>query len=268
MEAVRKSLHHVQGTYGIAAICVDCPNELVGARQSSPLIVGIGNGENLIGSDVAAFGGRTTNVVYLNDGEIVLLTPDDFTMTTINADEVNPVVSQVEWNDTSIDLGNFSHYMEKEIFEQPMAIENAMRGRFSNDGSTSKFGGLNLSPQEWRQVDRIVLLGCGTAWIACLMIEFFIERFARMPLRSTMPVSFATGMRLWIKTLCSSWSVNRARRLIPLAALQEAKRKDIARWPLPTASAPRLRARPTVAFTSIRVRKSAWHLPKRLLLNS
>lgn len=225
MEAVRKSLHHVQGTYGIAAICADCPSELVGARQSSPLIVGIGNGENLIGSDVAAFGGRTTNVVYLNDGEIVLLTPDDFTLTTINADEVSPVVSQVEWNDTSIDLGNFSHYMEKEIFEQPMAIENAMRGRFSNDGSTSKFGGLNLSPQEWRQVDRIVLLGCGTAWIACLMIEFFIERFARMPVE----VDYASEFRyrnapLDKNTLCLVVSQS-GETIDTLAALQEAKRK-------------------------------------------
>ncbi|MGB0372367.1 MAG: glutamine--fructose-6-phosphate transaminase (isomerizing) [Opitutales bacterium] len=225
MEAVRKSLHHVQGTYGIAAICAERPDELVGARQSSPLIVGVGKGENLIGSDVAAFGGRTTNVVYLNDGEIVLLTPEDFTITTIDADEVSPVVSQVEWSDTSVDLGNFSHYMEKEIFEQPIAIENAMRGRFSNDQSTSKFGGLNLTPQEWRQVDRIVLLGCGTAWIACLMIEFFIERFARMPVE----VDYASEFRyrnapLDKNTLFLVISQS-GETIDTLAALQEAKRK-------------------------------------------
>ncbi|MEM7673711.1 MAG: glutamine--fructose-6-phosphate transaminase (isomerizing) [Verrucomicrobiota bacterium] len=225
MEAVRKSLHHVQGTYGIAAICAESPKELIGARQSSPLIVGIGKNENLIGSDVAAFGGRTSNVVYLNDGEIVQLTTDDFTITTINADEVSPIVSQVEWSDTSVDLGNFNHYMEKEIFEQPIAIENAMRGRFSNDQSTSRFGGLNLSPQDWRQVDRIVLLGCGTAWIACLMIEYFIERFARMPVE----VDYASEFRyrnapLDKNTLCLVVSQS-GETIDTLAAIQEAKRK-------------------------------------------
>ncbi|MEM9025829.1 MAG: glutamine--fructose-6-phosphate transaminase (isomerizing), partial [Verrucomicrobiota bacterium] len=225
MEAVRKSLHHVQGTYGIAAICAESPEELIGARQSSPLIVGIGKNENLIGSDVAAFGGRTSNVVYLNDGEIVQLTTDDFTITTINADEVSPIVSQVEWSDTSVDLGNFDHYMEKEIFEQPIAIENAMRGRFSNDLSTSRFGGLNLSPQDWRQVDRIILLGCGTAWIACLMIEYFIERFARMPVE----VDYASEFRyrnapLDKNTLCLVVSQS-GETIDTLAAIQEAKRK-------------------------------------------
>ena len=225
LESVRKSLLHVQGTYGIATICADRPNELVGARQSSPLIVGVGNGEYLIGSDVAAFGGRTNNVVYLNDGEMVLLTPEDFTLTTVNADELSPVVSTVEWDDTHIELGTFSHYMEKEIFEQPVALENAMRGRFSDDLSTSRFGGLNLSPQEWRQVDRIVLLGCGTAWIACLMIEFFIERFARMPVE----VDYASEFRyrnapLDKNTLCLVISQS-GETIDTLAALKEAKRK-------------------------------------------
>ena len=225
VESVRKSLLHVKGTYGLAVMCVDTPNELVGAAQSSPLIVGVGQGENMLGSDVAAFGGRTTNVVYLNDGEVVGLAPDDFYIKTIHDVSVTPTLSQVEWNDTSIELGRFNHYMEKEIFEQPIALENAMRGRFSDDGSTARFGGLNLSPQEWRQVDRMILLGCGTAWIACLAIESLIERYARMPVE----VDYASEFRyrnapLDKHTLCLVVSQS-GETADTLAALQEAKRK-------------------------------------------
>ncbi|MGB0344665.1 MAG: glutamine--fructose-6-phosphate aminotransferase, partial [Coraliomargarita sp.] len=168
LESVRKSLRHVEGTYGIAVICTDYPAELIGARKGSPLILGIGKGENLIASDVNAITQCTQNVVYLNDNEVVHLLQDDFSITTASSKDVEAVIHQVDWDTSEAELGDFQHFMEKEIFEQPVALENGMRGRFSDDGSTAVFGGLNLSPQDLRNVDRILFLACGTAWHACL----------------------------------------------------------------------------------------------------
>lgn len=189
--AVRHSLRQVEGTYGIAVICTEQPEEIVGARKGSPLCIGVGTGENLIASDVAAFVGRTQNVVYLDDGQIVHLTRDDFNITTIGEQTVDPVISQIDWKIEQAELGAFSHYMEKEIFEQPQALENAMRGRFSDDESTAKFGGLNLDAREWRQIDRMLFCSCGTAWHACLVAEYLIERYARLPVE----VEYASEFR-------------------------------------------------------------------------
>ena len=146
--AVRKSLMHIEGTYGIAVLCKDHPDEMVGARKGSPLVIGIGNEENMIGSDIAAFAGRTKQVVYLDDGQVVHLKADDFIILTSADESISPVISEVDWEIEQAELGSFAHFMEKEIFEQPIALENAMRGRFSEDGSTAQFGGLNLDPKD------------------------------------------------------------------------------------------------------------------------
>ncbi|QYY36512.1 glutamine--fructose-6-phosphate transaminase (isomerizing) [Ruficoccus sp. ZRK36] len=223
--AVRQSLIHVEGTYGIAVICADLPNEIVGARKGSPLCIGVGHGENLIASDVAAFVGRTQNVVYLDDGQIVHLSREDFSITTIAEETVSPVINQIDWKIEEAELGSYKHFMEKEIFEQPQALENAMRGRFSDDESTAKFGGLNLDAREWRQVDRIVFCGCGTAWHACLVAEYLIERFSRIPVE----VEYASEFRYRNAPLDKNalfFVVSQSGETIDtLEALREAQRK-------------------------------------------
>jgi glucosamine--fructose-6-phosphate aminotransferase (isomerizing) len=223
--AVRKSLKHVEGTYGIAVICTDCPQELVAARKGSPLCVGLGEGENMIGSDVAAFVGRTTNVVYLEDGQIALLTDEDFYITNTEDESIDPVISQVDWKIEQAELGAFSHFMEKEIFEQPVALENAMRGRFSDDGSTAKFAGLDIDARELRQIDRLVFLACGTAWHACLVAEYLIERYARIPVE----VEYASEFRYRNAPLDKNTLVfvvsQSGETLDTLEALRESKRK-------------------------------------------
>ena len=225
LESVRKSLTHVEGTFGIAVICKDCPGELIGARRGSPLIVGLGNGENLLASDVSALTHCTTNVVYLNDNEVVHLRPDDFTITTISSANVEAVIQQVDWDTTAAELGDYTSFMEKEIFEQPTALENGMRGRFTDDGSTALFGGLNLSPQELLGVDRILFLACGTAWHACLVAEYLIERFARIPVE----VEYASEFRYRNAPLDKNtlvFAISQSGETIDtLAALREAKRK-------------------------------------------
>jgi len=225
--AVRHSLTLVEGTYGIAVMAVDLPGDIVGARKGSPLCLGIGNGENLLASDVAAFVGRTQNVVYLDDGQIAHLTADDFSITTLSRDDqlIDPVINQIDWKIEQAELGAFTHYMEKEIFEQPIALENAMRGRFSDDGSTAKFGGLNLDAREFRQVDRILLCACGTAWHACLVAEYLIEKYARIPVE----VEYASEFRYRNAPLDKNTLVfvvsQSGETLDTLEALREAKRK-------------------------------------------
>lgn len=180
-ESVRRSLFHVEGTYGIAVLGQDFPQEMICARNGSPLILGIGDEEILIASDATAFARRTQNVIYLNDGEVARVTPKNFEIQTVGSESVTPAVKRLDFLPEDAELGNYSTFMEKEIFEQPTALENAMRGRFSDDGSTTKFGGLNLTPQEFRQIDRMLFCACGTAWHACLVADHLIERYARIP---------------------------------------------------------------------------------------
>ncbi len=191
VESVRLALLQLEGTYGIAVISSEFPEQIIAARKGSPLIVGFGKGESFVASDVSAFAARARDVIYLNDGEIVSLTPDDFSITTAKLDAVSAVIQTVDWDIEESELGEYSHYMQKEIFEQPEALENSMRGRFSDDDSTAKLGGLDLTAQEFQQIDRIVLCGCGTAWHACLTAEYLIERFARIPVE----VEYASELR-------------------------------------------------------------------------
>ena len=225
VESVRKTLHHIEGTYGIVVMCLDTPGELVTARKGSPLILGVGDGENLVASDVAAIVSRTTNVVYLKDGEIAHLTLDGFSITTLGQDDVTAVIDKVTWSITDAELNGYAHFMEKEIFEQPTALENAMRGRFAEDGSTANFGGLNITAAEFRGVDRFVFCACGTAWHACLVTEHLIERFARVPVE----VDYASEFRyrnspMGRDTLFFVMSQS-GETIDTLAAMREAKRK-------------------------------------------
>jgi glucosamine--fructose-6-phosphate aminotransferase (isomerizing) len=225
LESVRKALYHVEGTYGIVALCVDFPDEIVAARKASPLILGVGDNEYILASDASALVSRTQNVVYLKDGELVHLTPKTFSISTLDQTDVSPVMDQITWSIDDAEMGDSAHFMEKEIFEQPTALENAMRGRFSADGSTAQFGGLNLTPAEFRQIDRFMFCACGTAWHACLVTEHLIERFARLPVE----VDYASEFRyrnspLDPRTLFFVMSQS-GETIDTLAALREAKRK-------------------------------------------
>ena len=191
LKALRGALSQVEGTYGIALLCKDLPDCIIGARKGSPLVVGVGNDENFLASDVTAFAGRTQNVVYLDDGQIVCVSKKDFSITTLEEVDISPTIDTISWDIEDAELGSYPHFMLKEIFEQPMAVENAMRGRFSFDNSTAKFGGLNIEPRDLRQVDRILFLGCGTAWHACLVAEYLIEKYARIPVE----VEYASEFR-------------------------------------------------------------------------
>jgi glucosamine--fructose-6-phosphate aminotransferase (isomerizing) len=225
LESVRKALRHVEGTYGIAILCTDFPGEIVASRKASPLLLGVGDGEYIIASDASALISRTQNVVYLKDGELVHLTPTAFSITTLDQTDVSPVVDKITWSISDADLGDHPHFMEKEIFEQPQALENTMRGRFSEDGSTAQFGGLNISAAEFRQIDRLLFCACGSAWHACLVAEHLVERFARLPVEVDYASEFRyRNMPLTTNTLFFVVSQS-GETIDTLAALREAKRK-------------------------------------------
>ncbi|MDR3317346.1 MAG: glutamine--fructose-6-phosphate transaminase (isomerizing) [Puniceicoccales bacterium] len=181
VEIVRKSLLHVEGTYGIAVLGKMFKEEIIVARKSSPLLIGIGDGENIIASDASAIARYTKQVVYLNDGEIASIHPDTFSVTTLYEGLVDTVYHELDWEISDVDFKGYPHYMLKEIFEQPAAIENAMRGRFTQDGSSTKFGGLPLASQELCSIERLLFCACGTAYHACLEGKYLIERYARIP---------------------------------------------------------------------------------------
>ena len=225
LEAVRKTLLHVEGTYGIAVLSPAHPGELVAARKGSPLILGVGDQEHLIASDVSALVSRTQNVVYLKDGELVHVTSAGFALSTLDLADVAPVIDKVTWSVDDAELGDHPHFMLKEIFEQPGALENAMRGRFSADSSSANFGGLNLMPADFRTIDRFVFTSCGTGWHACLVAEHLIERYARIPVE----VDYASEFRYRNAPLDRDalfFVISQSGETIDtLAALREAKRK-------------------------------------------
>jgi glucosamine--fructose-6-phosphate aminotransferase (isomerizing) len=179
--AVRAALRQVIGTYGIALIHADVPEFMIGARRGSPLVLGVGNGENFLASDVSAIVAYTRDAVYLNDFDIVAAGRDKFEITSLAGDSTEHSVSKVEFTAEDIGKGDYPHYMLKEIFEQPNTVRDAMRGRLNVEECTAKLGGLNMTPRELRDVGRIVLTGCGTALHAGRVGEYLIERLASIP---------------------------------------------------------------------------------------
>jgi glucosamine--fructose-6-phosphate aminotransferase (isomerizing) len=189
--AVGSALKDVEGTYGIAVMSASEPGVLVGARHGSPMVVGIADGEYYLASDVAAIVEHTRQVIYLDDGEMAVLSPDGFHTATIALERVEKEVHDVDWDLSQIEKGGYDHFMLKEIMEQPDAVRNAMRGRLNIDEGLARLGGLNLSTEQLREIRRIIILGCGTSWHAGLIGEYMLEEFARIPVE----VEYASEFR-------------------------------------------------------------------------
>src|SRR5213596_2960022 len=181
LEAVREALQRVIGTYGIAVIHSDVPDFMIGARRGSPLVLGVGKGENFLASDVSAIVAYTRDAVYLNDFDVVAAGTDKFEIISLAGDITEHPVSKVDFTAEDVGKGDYPHYMLKEIFEQPNTVRDAMRGRLNSEESTAKLGGLNMGPPQLRDVGRIVLTGCGTALHAARVGEYLIERMASIP---------------------------------------------------------------------------------------
>ncbi len=181
VKAVQAGLAEVRGAYGIAVIHADEPDVLVAARHGSPLIVGVGEEEYVVASDAAAIIEHTTNVIYLDDGEMAIIRPDGLTTATVDAVPTHKQVQQVEWNLGQIEKRGYPHFMLKEIMEQPESLSDTMRGRLEADAGEVHLGGIRDVGKTLAHARRVILTACGTAWHAALVGEFLLEDLARTP---------------------------------------------------------------------------------------
>ncbi len=224
-EATRLALTQVEGTYGIAVLCKDRPEEIVAARHGSPLVIGQGEGENFVASDISAILRHTNQVVYLEDMEIALVNKEKFSISTIDKVEVTPQVQEISWTLDQIERGGFPHFMLKEIFEQSVTLQNAMRGRLNPEEGTVRLNGLNLQYEELRHIDRVIFIACGTSWHAALIGEYILEEFASIPVE----VEYASEFRYRspiIKDGTVVFVISQSGETADtLAAMREAKRK-------------------------------------------
>jgi glutamine---fructose-6-phosphate transaminase (isomerizing) len=224
-DAVMDALRLVEGTYGIAVISARDPNKVVCARKGSPLLLGLGEGEYYVASDVAAILEHTRQVVYLDDGEMGVLTRNGYEVLDLNARRVRKGVSRIDWDLDQIEKGGYAHFMIKEIFEQPQTIQNTMRGRLVLDEGFSKLGGLNLTRDELVNLDNIIITACGTSWHSGLIGEMMIEEHARIPTETEYASEFRYRNPIVTpRTLCVVISQS-GETADTLAAMREAKRR-------------------------------------------
>jgi len=179
--AVQRALQELHGTFGLAIICSDYPNMLIGAKKGSPLILGVGDNEYILASDAAAIVEHTTQAIYLADNEMVTIGPDGFHTKTIGNVTVSKDLQEIEFSLEQIELGGFEHHMLKEIFEQPRALKTCMGGRIDLRNHRIKLGGIASYLRDLTRTRRLVLAACGTAYHAGLVGEFLFERLARIP---------------------------------------------------------------------------------------
>lgn len=189
--AVQSALAQLRGTYGLTMLFRDYPDLIIAARLGSPLVVGVGTGEHFIASDASPLVGFTDKIVYLRDRQLAVVTAKSLRVIDRDHGRVSHNIEALQLGSNDVQLNHFKHYMLKEIHEQPESLKNAMRGRLCQDDATAIFGGLNLTPQQLRSVNRIILTGCGTSWHAGLLGEYLIEEFARIPVE----VEYASELR-------------------------------------------------------------------------
>lgn len=223
--AVIEALRQVEGTYGLAVISSREKDKIVAARKGSPLLLGLGDHEYYIASDASAILSHTRQVVYLDDGDVAVITRDGYKVLDLDAVLLDKPVSRIDWDLTQIERGGYAHFMLKEIFEQPTTVENTMRGRLILEEGFSKLGGLNIPLEELLKVDNIIITACGTSWHSALIGELMIEELCRIPVE----VEYASEFRyrnpiVTPTTLCIVISQS-GETADTLAAMREAKRR-------------------------------------------
>ncbi|MDA8082742.1 MAG: glutamine--fructose-6-phosphate transaminase (isomerizing) [Nitrospiraceae bacterium] len=180
-EAVREALREVRGAYALAVINEKEPGKIVGVRKDSPLVVGLGDGEYFIASDVPAFLNYSRDVIFLDEGEMVVLTDDGVVVSTLEGDPVQKEVVSITWSPAMAEKGGYRHFMLKEIFEQPRAVSDTIRGRFSVETGEVNIEEFGLSQEMLRGIKKIFIVACGTSWHAALAGKYMIEELARIP---------------------------------------------------------------------------------------
>ena len=225
LAAAAEALKRVEGTYGIAAISEKHPGEMVVARKGSPLVIGVGEDDSVVASDVSAIVAYTRQVIYLKDGDIARITPNGVDIHTLDNSPVTREVQEVDWDIGAIEKGGYEHFMIKEIFEQPDALANTIRGRLDPAGGTAFLSGLSLSPRDLAAVRRVVIVGCGTSLHAGMVGKYLFEKLADIPTDPEQAAEFRysnpiVGPNDWVMALSQSGETADT-----LAAVRESIRK-------------------------------------------
>ncbi len=225
VDAIKETISQLRGTFGLAIVFKEWPDAIFAARLGSPLVIGVGDGEHFLASDAQPLVGYTDRIVYLADHQVAVLKSDSLEVAHRDSGVVSHDVRTLDIESNDVDLGNYDHYMLKEIFEQPEAIRNTMRGRLSEDDATAVFGGLNLTPQDLRKIKRIVFTACGTSWHSALVGEYLMEDLAKIPVE----VEYASELRYRNPPMAHDTLVfaitQSGETADTLAALREMKRK-------------------------------------------
>ena len=224
-QAVQKTLKKIRGTYGLAVISSKEPSKIVTARMGAPIVIGLGDGENFVASDAAPLLSHTRTVLYLEDGEMAIVTPKSHTVVTLAGTAVERGAETIEWDADKMQKGGFPHFTLKEIMEGPEVIENTLRGRLIVEDGLAKLGGLHPIGDKLRQAERIIIVSCGTALHAARVGEYMLEEYAGIPTE----VEFASEFRyrkpiLNDKTVVIAISQS-GETADTLEAMREAKRK-------------------------------------------
>jgi len=226
-EAVRKSLKIVKGTYGIVVFHSDEPGKIIAAKKGSPLVVGLGENETIIASDVSAILRYTKQVIYLDDCEMAEITNEGIKIFDADNTEISKDISEIEWNLDQAEKGGYPHFLIKEIFEQSETITNSVRGRLIYEDGNARLGGISLVADKIRDIDRIILVACGTARCAALVGEYMLEEYAGIPTE----VDYAHEFRYRKQVLDNKTAVivmsQSGETADTLAAVKEAKEKGI-----------------------------------------
>jgi glucosamine--fructose-6-phosphate aminotransferase (isomerizing) len=179
-EAIRAALKQVTGSYAIAVICQDAPDTVFAARKDSPLIIGLGKGEHFLASDIPAVLQYTRSVLLLEDGDFVTMTPDSVHITDLEGNPITRAPLKVTWDDTAAEKGGYPHFMLKEIHEGPRTVRNTLRGRLTEAGEIV-LPDLPFTPDDWQRFQRLVIVGCGTAYHAGVLGKRLFEQWLRRP---------------------------------------------------------------------------------------
>lgn len=223
--AVIHALEHVRGTYGLVVMHADHPEELIAARMGSPIVIGIGNGEQYVASDATPMLAYTKKVIFLNDGEVAHITAEQVDICNLQDQTIEKHVEEIEWNDEQAEKQGFDHFMLKEIYDQPTVFQDAIRGRTLYEEGTAHLGGLNMTEDEMRQIHRVILIACGTASYAGMAGKWAFERLAGIPAEVDVASEFRYRDPIIDKhTLVFAISQS-GETADTLAALREAKRK-------------------------------------------